>query len=356
MNPPKDRRLILMVTTAARGGMRSVVDAYVRDGLAARHSVRILFSHDEGSLLRRIAIALRATVHCATLLLRRRVAAMHLHVSMYGSFWRKSIFSLMARPFGVPTIMHLHGSDFHLFFARQPAYLKQCIVAQLESCATVIVLSERWRAFVSGIAPRARIEIIPNYVNIPAARTHVPADSANCTFFFSGQIGVRKGIFDLLPALKLVRSTNPSVQLRVAGDGDLQRAIALTQELNIADAVTFLGWLPPEQVSWELANADAFVLPSYNEGLPMSLLEAMAATLPVISTPVGGIPEVVEHGVNGLITDAGNVRSLADTMRALVDDAELRANLGWAARETIKNRYSAEAVLPRLERLYQQLL
>jgi glycosyltransferase involved in cell wall biosynthesis len=109
-------------------------------------------------------------------------------------------------------------------------------------------------------------------------------------------------------------------------------------------------------VSWELANADAFVLPSHNEGLPMSLLEAMAATLPVISTPVGGIPEVVEHGVNGLITDAGNVQSLANNMRALVDDAELRAKLGRAARETIQSRYSAEAVLPRLERLYQQLL
>lgn len=356
MNPPNSQRLILMITTAARGGMRSVVDAYVRDGLVARQSVRILFSHDEGGLMRRLGFAFYAASYCAVLLLRRRVTALHLHVSMYGSFWRKTLFSLIARPFGVPTIMHLHGSEFHLFFARQPAYLRRCIVAQLESCAAVIVLSERWRAFVSGIAPRARVEVIPNYVSIPAERTHVPADSAKCTFFFSGQIGARKGIFDLLPALKLVRATNATVQLRVAGDGDLQRAIALTQELNIANAVTFLGWLPPEQVSWELANADAFALPSYNEGLPMSLLEAMAATLPVISTPVGGIPEVVEHGVNGLITDAGNVQSLADNMKTLVDDAELRAKLGRAARETIQSRYSAEAVLPRLERLYQQLV
>jgi len=356
VTPPRSRRLILMITTAARGGMRSVVDAYVRDGLAARYSVRILFSHAEGGWVRRIAFAFRTAVQCAALLLRRRVAAMHLHVAMYGSFWRKTLFSLLARPFGVPTIMHLHGSDFHLFFAAQPACLKRCIVAQLQSCETVIVLSERWRAFVSGIAPRARIEIIPNYVNVPPARPHFPSNPAHCTFFFSGQICVRKGIFDLLPALQLVRSSNPSVHLRVAGDGDLQQAIALTQELNIANAVTFLGWLPPERVSQELASADAFVLPSYNEGLPMSLLEAMAAALPVISTPVGGIPEVVGHGVNGLIAEAGNVRSIADNMLALANDAGLRAELGSAARDTIQKRYSPEAVLPRLERLYQRLL
>jgi len=345
-----------MITTAARGGMRSVVDAYVRDGLLARFPIRILYSHEDGSLLRRLTLACRTTSHCGALLLRRRVAAMHLHVSMHGSFWRKTIISLLARSFGVPTIMHLHGSTFHLFFETQPVFLKRLIVAQLESCATVIVLSERWRAFVSGIAPRARIEVIPNYVNIPPARPSVPSNSTHCTFFFSGQICPRKGIFDLLPALKLVRSVNPTVYLRVAGDGELQRAINLTHELDLGIAVTFLGWLPSGRVSQELSNADAFVLPSYNEGLPMSLLEAMAAGLPVLSTPVGGIPEVLEQGVNGLIADAGNIQSIADSMLALADDADLRARLGKAARDTIQTRYSTAVLMPRLERLYQRLL
>ena len=110
----------------------------------------------------------------------------------------------------------------------------------------------------------------------------------------------------------------------------------MTGELDLGDAVTFLGWLPSGQVSEELANADAFVLPSYNEGLPMSLLEAMAAGLPVLSTPVGGIPEVVEHGVNGLIAEAGNIRSIADSMLALADDADRRTRLGAAAEKLFR--------------------
>ena len=188
------RRVILMITTAARGGMRSVVDAYVRDGLLARFPIRILYSHEDASLLRRLALACRTTSHCGALLLRRRVAAMHLHVSMRGSFWRKTIIALIARPFGVPTIMHIHGSTFHLFFESQPTFLKRLIVAQLESCEAVIVLSERWRTFVSGIAPRTRIEVIPNYVNIPPPKPTGHSNSASCTFFFSGQLCQRKGI------------------------------------------------------------------------------------------------------------------------------------------------------------------
>jgi glycosyltransferase involved in cell wall biosynthesis len=191
---------------------------------------------------------------------------------------------------------------------------------------------------VASIAPRAHIEILPNYVAIPPARPSNSIAPTKCTFFFSGQICPRKGIFDLIPAFRLVRAANPNVELRIAGDGELQRAINLARDLDVAAAVTFLGWLPLHQ------------------GLPMSMLEAMAAGLPVLTTPVGGIPEVVDHGVNGLIADAGDIRSIADQMLRLANDPDLRTMLGKAGRETIEQGYSAEVQLPRLERIYQQLL
>ena len=174
---------------------------------------------------------------------------------------------------------------------------------------------------------------------------------------FLGILGPRKGVFDLLPAFKgLVDGHAGDVRLRIGGNGEVERAARTVRALGLAAQVELLGWVAGEAKQAQLAQADVFVLPSYNEGLPVSLLEAMAYGVPVISTRVGGIPELVRDGIDGFLIEPGDRAALEDRLRRLAEDARLRRTMGDAARARILAEFSEAAVLPALESMYARLL
>jgi glycosyltransferase involved in cell wall biosynthesis len=154
-----------------------------------------------------------------------------------------------------------------------------------------------------------------------------------------GQIGRRKGVFDLLRALRRLRDEQLSVRLVAVGPselpGELDAALALRAELKLEDAVEFTGPLQGEALYRQYESADCFVLPSYIEGLPVVLHEAGAFSLPVITTPVGAIPELVRDGANGLVVAPGNVEQIAGALRMLATDPALRERLGRQLRADV---------------------
>ena len=166
-----------------------------------------------------------------------------------------------------------------------------------------------------------------------------------------GRIGARKGAFDLIRAFAQLPPV-PQSQLWLAGDGEIEQARALVAQLNLGERVQILGWIEAEQRSHLLAESDIFVLPSYNEALPMALLEAMAWGLPVVSCPVGGIADFVCSGQNGLLVTSGNLEQLTAALQSLMIDASLRAELGRKARKTVELLDVQQYVL-RLEQIYR---
>ncbi|HVY81517.1 MAG TPA: glycosyltransferase, partial [Steroidobacteraceae bacterium] len=147
----------------------------------------------------------------------------------------------------------------------------------------------------------------------------------------------------------------PHAQLVCAGTGDMAGITALTRELKVETRVTFPGWLAPADLAREFANATVFALPSYAEGVPMSLLEAMSWSLPVVSTPVGGIPEVLQSDRNGLLVPPGDVEALAAALaRLLASPSECR-RLGAAARATVGETFSITTALNELAAIYREL-
>jgi len=339
-----------MIWNAAPGGMRSVVDAYVADGFVTRHDIQLIAAYGAGGFWARQGLFVRALFAYVRALAASPVELVHLHAAMRGSFWRKAIFATIARRFGVPVVLHLHGSEMKDFYAAQPAPVKRLIVGQLEAAARVLVLSESWKRFVAEIAPRARTTVVPNYVGVPEA---APARARPAReILFLGLVGERKGVFDLLPAFVAARAANSALALTIGGDGAIERAKREAVRLGVADHVDLCGWVDPQRREALLARADIFVLPSRNEGLPMSVLEAMARGLPVIATPVGGLPELIEDGANGLLVPPGDPEALARAILELASDPERRAALGRAARATVLARHSAAVVLPVLEDVY----
>lgn len=352
--------MLLHVCTAARGGMRSVVEGYRSAGLFDRWNGEILWSHEEGPLLRRLGRAGKAIVRAVGLILGRRVRLLHCHAAMRGSFWRKSLFAAVALAGRVPVVFHLHGSEFRQFHASQGRMGRFAIRWVLEHVARVVVLSQSWSEFVLNIAPDAKVVVLPNFVAMPNSEPTAiaPDQQAHQTVsaLFLGLVGERKGVFDLIPAVQRALREAPQLRVVIGGNGDVEGARRLAQELGVVQAIEFVGWVAGADKERLLREADFYVLPSHNEGLPMSLLEAMSHGLPVISTRVGGIPELVDDSKDGLLIEAGDVGALTSSLVRLASDHVTRINMGRNARTKVEQRFSATSVLPKLEDLYRQLL
>jgi len=345
-----------MICTHQLGGMRSVVEGYIADGLFSRWNVRLLHSNVDGGFALRLLTAFKAYATFLGLLLTGRVGLVHCHAAMKGSFLRKSIFALTARAARVPVIFHVHGAEFKVFVSRQPAFLQRLISWVLEQQSMVVVLSESWYHYVASIAPRANVEVLHNYVNLPDLSGKVEGDDIEIPVLFLGVVGKRKGVYDLLPAFKDALIEAPELRLIIGGDGEVEKARAVAAELNIENQVVFAGWVHGEEKLSMLRRAKIYVLPSYNEGLPVSLLDAMGWQIPVVSTRVGGIPNLVSEGLDGLLIDAGDRSALTAALVRLAKDRRFRTELGTAGRLKIEQNFSRQVVLPKLEKIYSDLI
>ncbi len=160
-----------------------------------------------------------------------------------------------------------------------------------------------------------------------------------------------KRLDDLLRALALL----PGVELDVVGDGpDMSRLVDLADGLGVADRTRFAGWSEDTR-AW-LGRWEAFVLPSSIEGLPLTILDAMLASTPVIATPVGSVPEAIRHEQTGLLVAVGDPGGLAAAIRRLLDDPALGERLATAARAHALAHYTAPAMARAYEALYSEIL
>jgi glycosyltransferase involved in cell wall biosynthesis len=335
------------------GGVRAVVRGYVDGGLFERFDCVYVTSHRAGNAWVKIFTALKAWVRVAALLRKLDAPLVHVQTASHGSFWRKAVVCLMARAAGRPYIVHLHGGGFSRFYENETGpFGRHLIRSTLAHAAVVIALSEEWRARLLRICPTARVEVLHNAVRIPDQAQRRPRPEP--TLLFLGHLLPEKGVFDLVRAFAQVSARIPGMTLLLAGVGQIDRVRKLAGELGVRERVELPGWLGPESKSAALAAGTLFILPSYIEGLPMALLEAMSWALPVIATPVGGIPQLVTHEVNGLLVAPGDVAALAAAITRLLEDAALRERLGSAARTTIESRFSLDDALEKLSGIYHR--
>jgi glycosyltransferase involved in cell wall biosynthesis len=244
-----------------------------------------------------------------------------------------------ARALGIPYVIHLHGSDYDAFWNRQPAFLRHRIRGIFEHAARVIVLGQMWRDVVAAAAPAAvgRIVVIPNATEAPRLPRATSADGIHILFL--GRIGARKGVPQLVEALSRMTAV-PGWRATLAGDGDVEATRQAVLKLGLTSRVSITGWIDAEGVEKLLATADMLALPSFAENLPVSVVEAMAAGLAVVATPVGAVEDIVIDGESGLLVPPGDVDALAAALTRLVIDPELRTRLGATARAVHRERLS----------------
>jgi glycosyltransferase involved in cell wall biosynthesis len=171
---------------------------------------------------------------------------------------------------------------------------------------------------------------------------------------FLGNLLERKGISDLLHAAAALPKDTKPWRLIAAGGGDLDRYKALVAELGIADRVEFAGWVDQARARALLAESDVLALPSYDEGLPLVILEALGMGTPVLCTPVGAIPEVLEDGHTAIFAKPGDRADLSRALRRLIDDDALRATLSREGLALYARRFTLNAFIASLFDVYRR--
>lgn len=345
-------RFIVMLGTTSKGGVWSVIDVYRHHGLFERWPIIHLSTHCDGGAARKIACVARAMAVYVRLLVRGRVAIVHVHASSWISFWRKLPFILLACAARKPFIFHLHGGNFDGFYNAMGSLRKRLIRFVLDHAARIVVLSSQWSAWMHGVSANPRVVCIHNPVAVPAEAVS-PAPQLRVLFL--GRMNRGKGIYDLLEVVARLRGRHPALRLICAGDGEAEQVAARADELGIGDAVEIPGWVSAQARDALIAASTILVLPSYFEGLPMSVLEAMAAGMPAVTTSVGGIPDLIEDGIDGYMVTPGDKEALARVLDRLLADPALQRRIGTAARRKIEQRFSADVVVPRLEQLYAEM-
>lgn len=352
---PVGPRLILMLGPSLDypGGMTEVVRCYRAAGVFDLWPLRYVATYAGRPLLAQLRTWLPALCTQLGLLVQRRVALVHVHSAAYGSFWRKSLLCALACAFRVPYVVHLHDGRFTRFYQQKSFLFRFLIRTVLRKAARVVVLSRHWRDEVRRIEPAARTAIVGNPVAVPAALPGLRR--AARTVLFLNWLHREKGVLDLVRAMPAVLRAVPQARLVLAGSGDSGALLELARALGVAQSLRLPGWVEGSEKDALLREADVLVLPSYYEGLPMGVLEAMARGVPVIATPVGGIADLIDDRVNGLLVEPGQPGALARAIIAILTDPALGRRLREAAHREVRSRYSTASVLEALEVLYREL-
>lgn len=309
-----------------------------------------LITRDEKSKVRSIALLVGVMLD----IFRDRDQAVLLHVNMgdRGSAIRKSVLILWNCLLGLPVFLHLHAVEME----KLPRWVLWFLGFVFRRATCVIVLGERYRQWVvqeMGVKEE-RVQILWNGVpvDVPAARRHVHGDKP-VNILFLGTLGPRKGMHDLIDALAMIPEDAPAWHMIFAGPGDIEKYRVDAKALGIADRCTFTGWLDLEASRDIVSQSDIVVLPSYHEGLPLVILEALGLGSPVIATPVGVIPEVLTDGENVIFCRPGDPDCLARSITQLLTDPALRQTLCDNGIDIYRRRFTLENFSSHLVAIWQ---
>ena len=349
-------KYVIMLAPDIKGGILTLVNSYRDSSLSERWSIEYIYTYGTMSKIKRLIKYSKGLLRFVCYIAHGQVSLVHAHVSQRGSFYRKAIFILLSKMFNIPVIFHLHGSEFKQFYEKSWKVCQLFIRNILNLSDRVIVLSSQWEHYlVRTVRVKSAILKLFNYVPFIAFTDDLSPKKEDDTLLFMGEIGRRKGIFDLLKVISRLVASFPRLHLYCCGNGELEQLRMVAEELEVDKHIEIKGWITGELKRELLTKSTIFVLPSYNEGLPMALLEAMAANLPIVSTCVGGIPDAIGDGLEGILIEPGDLDALEAAIRRLLSDINLRTNMGVAARQKYEKRFAPGKVLPILEQLYHEL-
>lgn len=344
------RVLFLGVSMRTKGGMTAVLVSYKK----YIEDMQFIPTWKLGNKLVKGWYALQALTRCFfAYSFNKTIEIVHIHGAANASFYRCKMFIRQAKKYGKKVILHEHAADFREFYAE--AKDKKEIIETINTCDRLIVLSQSWKEYFSNIGvDETKIAVLNNIVSPPTIKNQEHTDD-KLHLLFLGEISKRKGGYDLLRAIAENKGTFENrLCLRMGGnvvDGDIRKYIS---DNRLSEIVSYEGWIAGDNKIDCLNWADVYILPSYNEGLPIAILEAMSYSHPIISTPAGGIPEVVHDKKNGILVEPGNIQQITSSLKYYMDNKDVIKKQGAESYQIVQN-FFPKKVFSDLKTIYQSL-
>lgn len=348
------------------GGIENVVDTLLHSSLQSDFEFEVLDTFRERDPRRTVWSRLRfsASLFLRTwrVLGRVRPDIVHIHFCSGVDFHKHVICLVVSRLRRRRTVFHLHGGGFQQFHAAHGAVGRMLFRRAFRLPQRVVALSEFWRVFLSGFVEPAKLRVLSNPIDVErlAPTGSRRPDRRSPSILLLGRLGRNKGHFDVLSAAPTVVARHPGVRFLFAGKedepGTCERLAAVAADAGIRDRVEFLGLVDfPRKVEL-LRECSVLILPSYVENMPISLLEGMAAGVPVVGTRVGAVPEVLAGGEVGAMIEAGDHVALAAAINGYLDDPARAEATGQRARARVMESWDIGRFADRLRALYSELL
>jgi glycosyltransferase involved in cell wall biosynthesis len=335
---------------SVHGGVSGVVNNYYEAGLDKRIDLKYIGTMVDGSKLRKLWQAIKAYAkffYCV-----QKYDIVHINMASDSSYYRKMFFVHVARMFKKKIVIHQHGGDFSTFFYKQCSKRQQeKIRRNLNYADKFIVLTNEWKTFFSDIVNNEKLIVLPNAISVPK---EYDKDYDNINLLFLGRLCRDKGLYELFEAISSLHTRYPKLHLYLGGIWEDE---ALHKEMEKhTDCITWLGWIDGAKKDELLRKCSIYVLPSYYEGMPVSVLEGMAYGCVPVVTYVGGIKDMIDDGKNGIFIEPRSVESLEKGLEKAIKTKEFRIEIGKNARKKVIEKYEIQGNINKLLSIYESVL
>lgn len=271
----------------------------------------------------------RAVIKELRWILFRNVQILHIHTASYTSFYVSSVFLIVGKLCRKKILLHIHGGKFIEFYQTNKRFVKY--ICNKADC--VIGVSSYFINQFRLLGLNTRLELLYNSVEIPDIISHVGFRRPK-TITFMGAIVANKGIFDVIACLIKYKSYfEGKIHFYIAGLGEHDRLQDLIKDNELDGFVHYIGWIDEDKKRTLLSRTDIYIQPSCFESLGISIIEAMSYGVPAIASNVGGIPDIIEDGVDGILFQPNDFEQFVGALKRLIEDEELNRILGTKARE-----------------------
>ena len=340
--------LVIATSRKTRGGITSVVKAHETGEQWKKYHCRWIETHRDGNSIRKLWYLGTALVEYICLLPFYDIV--HIHLATTQSAKRKKMFFYLAKWLSKKVILHFHPSNEKLLFEPMNSKLYRKLFSKAD---LVLVLSEQWRCWIKmALGLSNHIEVLYNPCPIVNRRD----DLRKNHILFAGTIISRKGYETLIRGFARIAQEHSDWKVIFAGNGEIANAMKIVECCGIQNQVEFLGWVTDKDKEKVFQEASVYCLASDGEGFPMGVLDAWAYGIPCVVTPVGGIPDIVVDGENGLVFSIGDVDRLANKLRMIISDRTLRKNIVLGQDKYVKGAFNINGINRKLEKIYTRLL
>ena len=342
---------VLMIGPArsVNGGISTVVNNYYKAGLDTKVQLKYIGTMEDGSKWHKLKIAIQALIQFMFIV--SKFDLVHVNMASDVSLYRKLTFICLTKMFGKKLVIHQHGGNIKQFYYSECSpKRRQFIKKVLQKADAFIVVAPYLKDIFKDIVEEEKIIVLPNAIEIPE---NIQKEYTEQNLLFLGRLCKEKGIYELLDAVQDLKSEFPKLHLYLGGvwvEEGLENKAKQCEEY-----VHYLGWIDAKQKDKYLKKCNIFVLPTYFEGLPMSLLEGMAYECACVASEVGGIPQVMTSGKDGVLISAKDVESLKNALKKLLESPSLQKELGKNAKKTVEEGYDINKSVQKLLQVYRSI-